>query len=68
MEKLRDTFVAATTLAEKKSAAEAVQKHAMQIVTHVPLGEWFSVSAVRSDVETNPVPPPVTVFWGITKK
>ncbi len=40
----------------------------MEIVTHVPLGEWVAVSAVRSNVETRPVPPPVTAFWGITKK
>ncbi len=40
----------------------------MQIVTHVPLGEWFAVSAVRANVTTTPVPPPITVFWGLTKK
>jgi peptide/nickel transport system substrate-binding protein len=68
MEKLRDAFIDATSLAEKKAAADAVQKYAMGIVTHVPLGEWFGVWAVRSNVETNPVPPPVTVFWGISKK
>jgi peptide/nickel transport system substrate-binding protein len=68
MEKLRDGFIAAGTPAEKKAAAEAVQKYALQIVTHIPLGEWFPVWAVRSNVETNPVPPPVTVFWGVSKK
>jgi peptide/nickel transport system substrate-binding protein len=68
MEKLRDNFIAATTLPEKKAAADAVQTRATQIVTHVPLGEWFAVWAVRSNVETSAVPPPITVFWGITKK
>jgi peptide/nickel transport system substrate-binding protein len=68
MEKLRDAFVSASTPAEKMATAEAVQKYAMQIVTHIPLGEWFGVWAVRSNVETNPVPPPVTVFWGVSKK
>jgi peptide/nickel transport system substrate-binding protein len=68
MEKLRDAFVAATTMEEKKAAADAVQTHAMKIVTHVPLGEWFAVSGARSNIETNPVPPPVTVFWGVSKK
>ena len=68
MEKLRDAFVQAGTPAEKKATAEAVQKYAMQIVTHIPLGEWVGVYAVRSNVETAAVPPPVTVFWGISKK
>jgi len=68
MEKLRDKFVRASTPAEKKAVAEEVQTYAMQIVTHIPLGEWFAVSAVRSNVGTMQTPPPVTVFWGITKK
>ncbi|SEO26462.1 peptide/nickel transport system substrate-binding protein [Rhodospirillales bacterium URHD0017] len=68
MEALRDKYVRAATPAEKKAAAEEVQRHFAEIVTHVPLGEWVSVSAVRSNIETRPVPPPVTAFWGITKK
>lgn len=68
MEKLRDKFVRATTLAEKKAVAEEVQTYAMQIVTHVPLGEWFTVSAVRANIGTRAVPPPITTFWGVTKK
>ena len=68
MEKLRDKFVAAATEAEKKAVAEEVQRYALQIVTHVPLGEWFGVSAVRSNIGTRPVPPPITTFWDVTKK
>ena len=68
MEKLRDKFVRATTLAEKKAVAEEVQTYAVQIVTHVPLGEWFDVGAVRANIGTMAVPPPVPVFWGVTKK
>jgi peptide/nickel transport system substrate-binding protein len=68
MEALRDKYVRAATPAEKKAAAEEVQRHFAEIVTHVPLGEWVGVSAVRSNIETRPVPPPVTAFWGVTKK
>ncbi len=68
MEKLRDKFVRATTPAEKKAVAEEVQTYAMQIVTHVPLGEWYGVGAVRANIGTMKVPPPITVFWGVTKK
>ncbi|HTR87014.1 MAG TPA: ABC transporter substrate-binding protein [Reyranella sp.] len=67
MEKLRDQFVQATTPEEKKKVAEQVQRYAMQIVTHVPLGEWFGVWAVRKNIEVPAVPAPVTVFWGIKK-
>jgi peptide/nickel transport system substrate-binding protein len=68
MEKLRDAYVRAVTPEAKKAAAEAVQRHFVAIVTHVHLGEWVGVSAVRANIETRPVPPPVTAFWGISKK
>ena len=68
LEKLRDKFVQAATAAEKKAIADEVQAYAMKIVTHVPLGEWFAAGAVRANIGTMAVPPPVTVFWGVTKK
>jgi hypothetical protein len=37
------------------------------VVTHIPLGEWYAVSAVRSNIETLAHPPPVPVFWGVKK-
>ena len=39
-----------------------------QIVTHVPLGEWFGVSAASDKIEFPTPLAPVTVFWGISKK
>jgi peptide/nickel transport system substrate-binding protein len=68
MEKLRDNFVRAVTLPEKKAAADAVQVYAMQVITHVPLGEWFTVSAASDKVEFPTPLAPVPVFWGISKK
>jgi peptide/nickel transport system substrate-binding protein len=68
LEKLRDAFVAAVTLAERKAAADAVQTRAMQVVTHVPLGEWHNVMAIRNTVQMPDPMAPVTVFWGISKK
>ena len=68
LEKLRDDYVQANTLEEKRAVAEAVQAYAMQVVTHVPLGEWFSVGAARDDVHFPKPLPPVTVFWGVSKK
>ena len=68
IEKLRDAYVKATTLEDKKAVAEQVQRRVAEVVTHVPLGEWFVVSAVRSNIGTMQTPPPVTVLWGVTKK
>jgi len=68
MEKLRDAYVQAATPEEKKKAAEEVQRRFVEIVTHVHLGEWRGVSAVRSNIGTRSPPPPVTTFWGVTKE
>jgi len=68
LEKLRDNFVQAATPEEKKAAAEAVQIYAMKVVTHIPLGEWYGVSAIRDNITVPSPPPPITVFWGVSKK
>ncbi len=68
MEKLRDRYALATSDAERKSVAEQVQRYALQIVTHVPLGEWHAVSAVRANIVTANVLPPVSTFWGVSKR
>src|SRR5262249_34002657 len=68
MEKLRDAYAHASDPAKRKAIAEEVQKYNLEIVTHVWLGEWFGVSAVRKNITVlNPLPP-MTVFWGVTKK
>ena len=48
--------------------AEAHNPNRSGKIVRVLNGEWVVVSAVRSNIETRPVPPPVTAFWGITKK
>jgi peptide/nickel transport system substrate-binding protein len=68
LEKLRDNYVRANTLEEKRAAADAVQVHAMQVVTHVPLGEWIGIGAARDNIQFPKPLSPVTVFWGISKK
>ena len=67
MEKLRDDYARETDPAKQKQIAEAVQRYNTEIVTHVPLGDWFAVVAVRQNISMPPVPA-VTVFWGIEKK
>ena len=68
MEKVRDDYARATTAADKRRIAEAAQVLNTKVVTHIPLGEWYGVAAVRGDIVTPASPPPVTVFWGIEKK
>ncbi|HJQ57138.1 MAG TPA: ABC transporter substrate-binding protein [Vineibacter sp.] len=68
MEKLRDDFARATDPAKKKAIAEEVQTYNLQAVTHVQLGEWFNVTAIRKNITVAAVPPPITVFWGVEKK
>jgi peptide/nickel transport system substrate-binding protein len=68
LEELRDKFVQAATEAERKQAADAVQAYAMQVVTHIPLGEWSALIAARDNIVFPSPMPPVTVFWGVSKK
>jgi peptide/nickel transport system substrate-binding protein len=68
MERVRDAYARATDAAEKRRIATEAQVLNTRVVTHIPLGEWYSVGAVRANITLpNPVPP-VTVFWGIEKK
>ena len=54
LEKLRDKFTQASRDAGKKAAADEVQTYALQVVTHVPLGEWCGFGAAR-DNDRHPV-------------
>ncbi|MBM3620824.1 MAG: ABC transporter substrate-binding protein [Alphaproteobacteria bacterium] len=68
MEKLRDAYARESDPARKKAIAEEVQLYNREIVTHVQLGEWFAVTAMRKNVTIDGEPPPVPVFWGVSKK
>lgn len=68
MESLRDAYARATDAAEKRKIATEAQVLNTRVVTHIPLGEWYRVRAVRANISLpNPLPP-VSVFWGIEKK
>lgn len=68
LEALRDKFTQAATDAEKKAAAEEVQAYAMKVVTHVPLGEWRGLGAARDNLSFPSPLPPISVFWGVSKR
>ena len=68
LEALRDKFTQAANDAEKKAAAEEVQAYAMKVVTHIPLGEWRGLGAARDNLDFPTPLPPISVFWGVSKK
>jgi len=66
LEKLRDDFARATTPAQQKAIAEAVQLRWTQYPTHVYLGQWYQPGASRKNIEGYVVAP-ASVFWNISK-
>jgi peptide/nickel transport system substrate-binding protein len=67
MEKLRDDFSRETDPAKQKALAEAAQKRAIEMVTHVHLGQWYLPGALRKNVNGMMVSP-APVFWNIDKQ
>ena len=64
MEKLRDQYARETDPAKQKAIAEEVQVRATQIVTHIPIGQWYLPSAMRKNVNGN-LQAPAPVFWNV---
>jgi peptide/nickel transport system substrate-binding protein len=68
VEKLRDQFARETDPAKQKALAEAVQARAMEVGTHIHLGQWYQAAAVRKGVVDGILTAPAPVFWNVTKK
>jgi peptide/nickel transport system substrate-binding protein len=67
LEKLRDGFARANADTERKSIAEQMQVRAMEIGTHVPLGEYVQPVAARKTV-TGLVVGYFPVMWNVAKQ
>jgi peptide/nickel transport system substrate-binding protein len=67
MEELRDKFAKEADPAKQKDIAEAVQVHAMEVGTHVHLGQWSKPLAYRKDKLSGMRSAPILFFWP-TKK
>jgi peptide/nickel transport system substrate-binding protein len=65
IEKLRDDFARETDPTKQKAIAEAAQVREGQVVTHIPLGQWYSNALMRKNVDGMLVAP-APVFWNIT--
>jgi peptide/nickel transport system substrate-binding protein len=68
MEKLRDDFARETDPARQKAIAEQVQVRAFEIMTHIPLGQWYQPAAIRRGVIDGILTAPAPVFWNMTKR
>ena len=67
MEKLRDDYARATTPQDRARLAEAAQVLNTKIVTQIPLGEFWNVTAVSTNVAFVGRSM-VTAYWGIDKR
>ncbi len=66
LEKLRDAYMRAQTTEERKAIAEQAQVRAMQIGTHVPLGEFVVEPAARKNIK-GAFPGYLLTAWGLEK-
>ena len=67
LEKLREQFARETDPAKQKAIAEAVQIREGQVVTHIPLGQWYLGAVMRKNVD-GMLAAPAPVFWSIALK
>ena len=68
LEKLRDAFARAGDEDERKTIAEQVQVRAMEIGTHVPLGEYVTFVAARKNVKGLLPGTPNMILWNVEKQ
>jgi len=66
LEALRAEFIAADTPEKQREVAIRIQKHTLENVIYVPLGQYASPQA-RSKKLTGMIPSPVPVFWNVAK-
>jgi peptide/nickel transport system substrate-binding protein len=68
VEQLRQDFARETDPAKQKALADQVQARAMEVVTYVPIGQYLSKYAYRSDRLEGILKGPVPLFWNLRAK
>jgi peptide/nickel transport system substrate-binding protein len=68
IERLRDAFARESGLEKQKQLAKAVQERAIEIGTHVWLGQWYKPMAYRKDRLDGFIASPVPLFWQLSKR
>ena len=67
IEKMRDQFAKETDPAKQKQIAIDLQKYWVDNPTHVHLGQWNQMIALRTDIDGMMVAP-ATAFWNMSRK
>jgi peptide/nickel transport system substrate-binding protein len=67
LEKLRDAFAAETDPSKQKAIAEQIQLHVIDFPTHVPLGQFTTPTAIRSNI-VGLLHTPALALWNVDKK
>jgi len=67
VEELRAKFMKAEGPEAQKEVAVEIQKHVMDNVNYIMMGEYLIPQARRNTIQ-NMLPSPVPVFWNITKE
>jgi peptide/nickel transport system substrate-binding protein len=67
MEALIDKFVRATSPEDQKKVAVDIQKHVMEQVTYIPLGQYEAPSVWRTSLKGVLDGPATPIFWNIEK-
>jgi peptide/nickel transport system substrate-binding protein len=68
VEQLRQDFARETDPVKQKALADQVQARAMEVVTYVPIGQYLSKYAYRSDRLEGILKGPVPLFWNLRPK
>jgi len=66
IEEMRAAFAQAASAEEQKEIAVEIQKHVMDNVNYIMMGEYLIPQARRTNIE-DMIPSPVPVFWNMTK-
>jgi len=66
LEELRGQFARELDPIKQQAAAREVQARARQITPYVPLGQWYALTAARSNIRGF-LTTPTIVFWNIEK-
>ena len=67
IEKYRDQFAKETDPAKQKQIAEAVQLRVLEYPTHVPLGQFTTPTAIRTNID-GLLQTPSLALWNVQKK
>ena len=67
IEKLRDAFSKETDPAKQKAIAEAVQLRVLEYPTYVPLGQFTTPTAIRTNID-GLLQTPSMALWNVEKK